>query len=117
MLRKTLKFSYGAIGGYGGLGVIVEATLHLDVNEKIERRVTPMATSEYLDHFRANVRNNPDIVFHNAAIYPPKYDKIRDISWYRTDREVTVDERLMPSDVDYYWSPLLSNFVAKTRLR
>lgn len=60
---------YGAIGGYGGLGVIVEATLQLDVNEKIERRVTPMATSEYLDHFRANVRNNPDIVFHNAAIY------------------------------------------------
>ena len=104
---------YGAIGGYGGLGVIVEATLQLDVNEKIERRVTPMASSEYLDHFRANVRDNPDIVFHNAAIYPPKYDKVRDISWYRTDKEVTVGERLMPADVDYYWSPLLSNFVAK----
>ncbi len=39
---------YGAIGGYGGLGAIVEATLQLVPNERIERRVTPMATSDYL---------------------------------------------------------------------
>lgn len=103
---------YGAIGGYGGLGVIVEATLELEPNERIERRVTPMAASEYLDHFYAGVRDNPDIVFHNATIYPPAYTQVRDISWYRTDKEVTVEGRLMPPDAEYFWSPMLANFVA-----
>ena len=103
---------YGAIGGYGGLGVIVEATLQLVPNERIERRVTPMATSEYLDHFFTKVRDNPDVVFHNATIYPPTYTEVRDISWYRTDKEVTLDDRLMPRDADYFWSPALASFVA-----
>ena len=103
---------YGAIGGYGGLGVIVEATLQLVPNEKIERRVSSMATLDYLDHFFTKVRDNPDVVFHNATIYPPTYASVRDISWYRTNKELTLEDRLMPRDAEYFWSPLLADFVA-----
>ena len=103
---------YGAIGGYGGLGVIVEATLQLAENVRIERQVTPMSAAEYGQHFIDNVRDNPDVVFHNADIYPPAYDEVRDVSWLRTDKEVTVEERLIPADAEYYWYPKIANFVA-----
>ena len=71
---------YGAIGGYGGLGIITEATLQLADNEKVERRVTAMKISEYKEHFFKNVREDKDVVFHNADIYPPDYEVILDVS-------------------------------------
>ena len=104
---------FGAIGGYGGLGVIVEATLQLADNVRIERKVASMPISRYRDHFIANVRNDPDIVLHNADIYPPNYENILDVSWYKSDLPLTIDDRLIAADEEYFWGPLAAEFVAR----
>ena len=103
---------YGAIGGYGGLGVIVEVSLQLEDNIAVERRVKVMAIEDYAQHFRANVRENNDVVFHNADIYPPHYNRLRDVSWFASDKTPTVTERLIPEDKDYYWQVKAAEFVA-----
>ncbi len=105
---------YGAIGGYGGIGVIVEATLQLEDNIAVERRVRVMATEDYAQYFRDNVRDNSKVVFHNADIYPPHYNRLRDVSWLATDKSPTVAERLIPEDKDYYWQVKAAEFVASS---
>lgn len=85
---------FGAIGGYGGLGVIVEATLRLAKNCKVKRTFEHVDIKDYLEYFGANIRENTDVVFHNADIYPPHYSKVRAISWAKTDEPVTQKKRL-----------------------
>ena len=93
---------YGAIGGYGGLGIIVEAELDLVDNVRVERTSKKMKTSEYLGYFKDHVRNSDKAVFHNADLYPPHYDRIRAVTWSETDRAATTDTSLMPIR-KHYW--------------
>jgi FAD/FMN-containing dehydrogenase len=109
---ENAELFYGAIGGYGGLGVIVEATLQLADNVKIERKVKSMPISRYRDHFFAMVRDDPDVVLHNADIYPPDYENVLDVSWYKTEKPLTIDDRLIATDEEYFWGPLAAEFVA-----
>jgi FAD/FMN-containing dehydrogenase/uncharacterized membrane protein YhaH (DUF805 family) len=85
---------YGAIGGYGGLGVIVEAELEVAENTRVERVDKKLPTAEYLAFFRRNVRNAKKAVFHNADLYPPHYTKARSVTWMETDKAVTNAMRL-----------------------
>ncbi len=87
---------FGAIGGYGGLGVIVEAELSLADNERIERTNIKMPTAEYLEYFKQKVRDSGDAIFHNGDLYPPHYEKVRAVTWARTERGVTEPNRLQP---------------------
>jgi FAD/FMN-containing dehydrogenase/SAM-dependent methyltransferase len=87
---------HGAIGGYGGLGVVVEAELSLDDNVRVERTHACMPTSRYAAWFRDHVRNDRDAVFHNADLYPPHYRRARAVTWRRTQRAATVADRLQP---------------------
>ncbi|MBW2939817.1 FAD-binding oxidoreductase [Zhongshania sp. CAU 1632] len=103
---------YGAIGGYGGLGVIVEATLQLEDNVPVERRTRVMPVEDYAKYFREAVRDNNDVVFHNADIYPPDFTALRDVSWYASDKPVTEVERLIAKDQDYRIEVALEKFVA-----
>ena len=59
---------FGAIGGYGGLGVIAEVTLQLTDNVKLERVIQVMSLSDYEMFFRRNIRQNRSIQLHNANI-------------------------------------------------
>jgi len=79
---------YGAIGGYGAFGIIVEASLDLANNSRIERLSRKMALSDYPDFFGQTVRNDASIVFHNADMVPPNFDKVRAISWKETDKPI-----------------------------
>jgi len=94
--REHAELFYGAIGGYGGLGVIVEAELELAENERLERVSRKLTASEYLQHFRDEVRDSPGAVLHNADLYPPDYRRVRSVTWRRTKRAATVSHRLMP---------------------
>lgn len=87
---------HGAIGGYGGLGVIVEAELTLADNVRIQRESVRMPARDYLAWFRANVRDSGDAVFHNADLYPPHYTRARAVTWRETRNAVTVPHRLQP---------------------
>jgi FAD/FMN-containing dehydrogenase len=92
---------HGAIGGYGGLGVIVEATLPLVENSKLVRQTQVMPLSDYVQFFASQVLDNPDMVMHNGILYTDDYDSVRAVSYLRTDAPLTVTERLVPLDRDY----------------
>ncbi len=104
---------YGAIGGYGALGVIAEATLSLADNGPVERRTVVMPLTRYGRYFAASVRSDPQVVFHNADIYPDAYDTVRATSYVRTDKPVTVADRLMPKDLDYSANRVVYNMITE----
>ena len=79
---------YGAIGGYGAFGIIVEATLDLATNSHLERLSRKMLLTDYPEFFRETVRNDAAIVLHNADMVPPGFGKIRAVSWRETDKPV-----------------------------
>jgi FAD/FMN-containing dehydrogenase len=60
----------GVIGGYGGLGVIVEATLELTDNVKIKRHAEMMPVAKYKRYFLDHIRGDSEAVFHNGDLYP-----------------------------------------------
>ncbi|WP_440053827.1 FAD-binding oxidoreductase [Pseudoalteromonas sp. T1lg65] len=107
---------YGVIGGYGGLGVIAHATLELVPNVKVGRETDYMKIEQYGSFFQQNVRNNPSIVFHNADIYPPDYTHVNSVSWLKTEKPLTVQEKLIPRDKDYWWQPKVAKFVADSNI-
>jgi len=98
---------FGAIGGYGGLGVIVSATLELERNAKLERKVATLSLADYPAHFREHVLGDPKAVFHNADLYPPTFSNAVSITYAETDRDVTESSRLQPDGRHYWLSPLV----------
>jgi FAD/FMN-containing dehydrogenase len=98
---QNSEIFYGAIGGYGGLGVITEATLDLADNVRVKRQDRTMPIAAYRDWFVRHVRDSAAVVFHNADIYPDEYERVNAVSYARTDEPVTVPERLIPKDRSY----------------
>jgi FAD/FMN-containing dehydrogenase len=92
---------YGVIGGYGGLGVIVEATLELTDNVKVKRRTQTMPVENYRQFFFDHVRSDSQAVFHNGNIYPPDYETVNAVTYAATDDAPTVADRLRPLDQAY----------------
>ena len=103
--KEHPELFYGAIGGYGGIGVIVEATLQLADNEKVERVQKVVATKDYTAFFKKEIRDDPKVVFHNGDIYPPEFEKVSAVSWVKTDKPLTVEERLIPRNQKYTFQP------------
>lgn len=99
--NENRELFYAVIGGYGGLGVIVEVELALADNVKVKRLACKMSAREYTEHFKAKVRNSPDAIFHNADLYPPDYERARSVTWVRTDEAVTEPRRLHRGGAGY----------------
>jgi len=96
---KNPEIFKSAIGGYGGIGVIVEATLELTDNIKIERVSSKvMDASRYPAYFERRIKNNPDVVLHNAYLYAPEYKEVRAVTWIKTNKPVTIKDRLQSTD-------------------
>lgn len=91
---KNSELFHGCIGGYGALGVIVEAELALTRNARVRREHACMPTRDYARWFRETVRHAPDAVFHNADLYPPHYTHARAVTWRTTNEAATVRDRL-----------------------
>jgi FAD/FMN-containing dehydrogenase len=89
---------FGAIGGYGALGVIADVTLDLAVNSRIRREDETMPVTSYATYFRKNIRDDSTVIFHNGDMYPPSYENIHAVSYRRTTEPVTVTARLLPKD-------------------
>lgn len=99
--QNNASIFYGVIGGYGGLGVIIEATLKLAENCRISRHHTELNIKDYYDYFKENVKNTQYAIFHNTDIYPPNYKKGRAVTWFVTFEPVTEKERLIPKNKSY----------------
>lgn len=87
---------FGAIGGYGGIGVVTAATLDLEKNEPLERTAKAMPIADYPAFFQREVKGSTTAVFHNGDIYPPLYETVMATTYSRTKRAVTVEDRLQP---------------------
>jgi FAD/FMN-containing dehydrogenase len=109
--QNNADIFYGIIGGYGGLGVIVEATLQLVDNEKVERSVQLVKAKDYKQFFFSNIRDNPKVVFHNGDIYPPEFEEVSAVSWNRTDKPLTVFDRMIPRNQKYILEPNAINLM------
>ncbi|KIP98746.1 MULTISPECIES: FAD-binding oxidoreductase [Pseudomonas] len=87
---------HAAIGGYGGLGVIVEATLGLVENTRIARESQVMPLQDYRPWFYREVAPQADLVMHNGILYPSDFSTVRAVSYRRTEAALTETERLSP---------------------
>ncbi len=87
---------HAAIGGYGGMGVVTEVELNLDDNFRIERSTNRVSIEDYPAWFRERVQSNPKVLLHNADLFPGKFDYPRCVTWTRTEKPLTVHERLTP---------------------
>ena len=94
---------YGAVGGYGALGVIALVTLDVAENTHVRRDDEKLPVSSYLDYFRKTVRDDSTVVFHNADIYPPAYENVHVVSYRKSTQPVTIPERMLPAD-QHAWS-------------
>jgi FAD/FMN-containing dehydrogenase len=92
---------FGAIGGYGALGVIVAATLQLADNVRVKRRTELMPIAAYREYFVERIRDSETAVFHNGNIFPDDYRVVRAVTHSRTIDPVTISDRLMPMGRDY----------------
>ncbi len=107
---------YSAIGGYGGIGVIVEATLQLTDNARVARTTELMPLRQYRSFFLSKIRDSPTAVFHNADIYPPAYDSVRVVTWSATDKPVTIKSRLRPRTASSWGDRAKISFLAAAPL-
>ena len=98
---ENQEIFFGAIGGYNGIGIIVQAELELADNLAIKRMDIKMRVEEYKAYFFKNIRSDKKVIFHNGDIYPPKYKRLRAVSWIETDEKPTVKTRLMPLKESY----------------
>ncbi len=83
------KLFFGAIGGYGALGIVVEIELDLVENKRLQRVDQVMPLTEYLSHFKNQVRSDPKAVFHHADIYGPHYGTVRSVTWVESEAAAT----------------------------
>jgi FAD/FMN-containing dehydrogenase/uncharacterized membrane protein YhaH (DUF805 family) len=100
-LQENPEVFFGAIGGYNAIGIIAHAELELADNVAIKRIDKKMNVQEYKDFFFKSIRDNGKAVFHNGDIYPPRYKKLRAVTWAETDEKPTVKTRLMPLKESY----------------
>ncbi len=94
--KKNKTIFYGVVGGYGALGIILAARLSLAENKRVRRLRKKIDTSDYLAHFRDDVRDADGVVFHNADLFPPNFARASSVTWVETDRPVTKKSRLKP---------------------
>lgn len=98
---QNSELFHASIGGYGALGVIVEAEFELTDNTRVERIRKLMPTKDYPEYFKQNVRNTGSSVFHNADLYPPHYSRANAVTWVKTIKAVTHPNRLQPRGKRY----------------
>jgi FAD/FMN-containing dehydrogenase/SAM-dependent methyltransferase len=99
--EENAELFYGVIGGYGGLGVIVEVTFSLDDNTKLERITKKMPVEDYKSFFFNKIRKDSSIIFHNADIYPDEYKEVKAVSYVKTNKKLTIEARLRPLNKNY----------------
>jgi len=85
-----------AVGGYGGIGVIAEATLDLADNTKLERVIERMPAKDYPAWFARHITGSNTAILHYALLYPPGLEHVSTITSSLTDKPLTIEDRFAP---------------------
>lgn len=101
------------LGGYGGLGIILEATISLTENEPLERMVTELTIDQYRDYYFDQIKDNKNLILHNADLYPDDLTKILSVGYYKTDKYIS-RERCGLQDAS---GPFVKEMLAEQLLR
>jgi FAD/FMN-containing dehydrogenase len=91
-----------AVGGYGGIGVLVEVTLQLADNVKVERMIAQVLPADYNQFFDSTIRRDEEVIFQNGDLYPPDFDLINSVAWKKTDKPLTDTVRVTPEGENYW---------------
>lgn len=95
--EENAELFAAAIGGYGGVGVIVEATLDLADNVALEISSDRMAAADYPAWHAREIENaDTAAVLHYGILYPSDFDVVNAMTARRTARAVTTPDRLSP---------------------
>jgi FAD/FMN-containing dehydrogenase len=106
---------YGAIGGYGGLGVIVEATLDLASDSRLERVSHRMPAKDY-PRFFAEAAKSDKLVMLTAALYPPRFEQVNAIAFSETSKPLTIPDHFASQARPSAFDLMLLDFVTKTSI-
>lgn len=98
---ENSELFFGVVGGYGGLGILVQVELALADNVPVKRVRQKMLRQDYWKFFDEKVRFDQQTIFHNADLYLPSIKRINAVSWVETDEKPTVKHRLMPLKASY----------------
>jgi FAD/FMN-containing dehydrogenase len=88
-----------AIGGYGGIGVIAEATLDIVPNQMLEKRTVRMNYRKYRQYYDTGVATAPEAVLHTAILYPPDFTTLNVTTASVTGKNPTQTMRLRPPEL------------------
>jgi FAD/FMN-containing dehydrogenase len=111
-LQKYPDLFRSVIGGYGGIAIILEATLKCTDNYPIERRVNLMPYQSFRNF--SKTFDDPDLVFYNSNIYPTKPETIVNICWFKTNRKLTTLDRVQVQNSTNYLKMLAEQFLRRT---
>lgn len=89
------------VGGYGGLGVVTEVELDLDVNTPLVRDVEQIPFADYPAYFHERVLDDPTVLLHNADLTPPRFAAPTAVTWRVTEQLPAGALRLVPRGLDY----------------
>ncbi len=91
-----------ALGGYGAIGVITEATLEIARNDRVRRSWTRLPLEAYPAFFDSTIAgtsaSDTAVIFHNGDLAPPSYDQVGALTYRRTTAPLTDTTRLRPLD-------------------
>lgn len=105
-----------AVGGYGGVGVIAEATLDLADNVRMLRTTVSMELRDYPKFHKTKVLGGHDVILHHAVIYPTRYTHVTAETSVLTDLPVTVPDRLASQDRPNWMQRAMLGFVTHSAM-
>lgn len=91
-----------AIGGYGLLGIIIQATIELTENVPLERKVYQCDVSNFNDLFFNTIAKDKSVVFYNTNLFPKQYEQCLTTTWHTTAQTVTNPIRLQEQNSPFY---------------
>ena len=99
--QKNKPLFNAAIGSYGAVGIITEVELDLDENFKILRTTERVPLMEYPEWFASQIQSSGDVLLHNSDLAAPQFDALFCVAWSRTQKPLTVPDRLTPQNQPY----------------